>query len=112
MARTGQMAVDAAHDISLKVGDVRQEMLARLGLDPEGEKLADFSASEHAVEVSDVTPYDEIIEREAEIVAQARASGELTDDQIKALDEIEEIDKGHEARVDVIRAGMACVVRS
>jgi len=112
MARTGQMAVDAAHDISLKVGDVRQEMLARLGLDPEGEKLADFSASERADEVSDVTPYDEIIEREAEIVAQARASGELTDDQIKALDEIEEIDKGHEARVDVIRAGMACVVRS
>jgi len=112
MARTGQMAVDAAHDISIKVGDVRQEMLARLGLDPEGEKLADFSASERADDVSDVTPYDEIIEREAEIVAQARASGELTDDQIKALDEIEEIDKGHEARVDVIRAGMACVVRS
>jgi len=112
MARTGQMAVDAAHDISLKVEDVRQEMLARSGLDPEGEKLADFSASERADDVSDVTPYDEIIEREAEIVAQARASGELTDDQIKALDEIEEIDKGHEARVDVIRAGMACVVRS
>ena len=111
MARTGQMAVDAAHDISLKVGDVRQEMLARLGLDPEGEKLADFSASERADEVSDVTPYDEIIEREAEIVAQARASGELTDEQIKALDEIEEFDKSHEARVDVIRAGMACVVR-
>ena len=111
MARTGQMAVDAAHDISLKVGDVRQEMLARLGLDPEGEKLADFSASERADDVSDVTPYDEIIEREAEIVAQARASGELSEQQIKELDEIAEIDKGHEARVDVIRAGMACVVR-
>ena len=111
MARTGQMAVDAAHDISLKVEDVRQEMLARSGLDPEGEKLADFSASERADEVSDVTPYDEIIEREAEIVAQARASGELTDEQIKTLDEIEEFDKAHEARVDVIRAGMACVVR-
>ena len=111
MARTGQMAVDAAHDISIKVGDVRQEMLARLGLEPENEKLADFSASERADEVSDVTPYDEIIEREAEIVAQARASGELTDEQIKALDEIEEFDKSHEARVDVIRAGMACVVR-
>jgi len=86
-------------------------MLARSGLDPEGEKLADFSASERADEVSDVTPYDEIIEREAEIVAQARASGELTDEQIKTLDEIEEFDKAHEARVDVIRAGMACVVR-
>jgi len=112
MARTGQMAVDAAHDISLKVEDVRQEMLARSGLDPEGEKLADFSASERADDVSDVTPYDEIIEREAEIVAQARASGELSEQQIKELDEIAEIDKGHEARVDVIRAGMACVVRS
>jgi len=111
MARTGQMAVDAAHDISLKVDDVRQEMLARRALEPENEKLADFSASQRADEVSDVTPYEEIIEREAEIVAQARASGELTDEQIKALDEIEEFDKSHEARVDVIRAGMACVVR-
>ena len=53
----------------------------------------------------------EIIEREAEIVAQARASGELTDQQIKELDELEEFDKSHEARIDVIRAGMACVVR-
>ena len=111
MARTGQMAVDAAHDISLKVEDVRQEMLARMALEPENEKLADFSASQRADEVSDVTPYEEIIEREAEIVAQARASGELTDEQIKQLDELEEFDKSHEARVDVIRAGMACVVR-
>lgn len=111
MARTGELAEDAAQAIAIKVEDVRQEMLARMGLEPENEKLADFSASERADEVSDVTPYDEIIEREAEIVAQARASGELTDDQIKALDEIEEFDKSHEARVDVIRAGMACVVR-
>jgi len=111
MARTGEMVEDAAQAIAIKVDDVRQEMLARLGLEPENEKLADFSASERADEVSDVTPYDEIIEREAEIVAQARASGELTDEQIKALDEIEEFDKSHEARVDVIRAGMACVVR-
>tara|TARA_R100001463_G_scaffold94762_1_gene149385 strand:+ start:3452 stop:5266 length:1815 start_codon:yes stop_codon:yes gene_type:complete len=112
MARTGEMVEDAAQAIAIKVEDVRQEMLARLGLDPENEKLADFSASERADDVSDVTPYDEIIEREAEIVAQARASGELSEQQIKELDEIAEIDKGHEARVDVIRAGMACVVRS
>lgn len=111
MARTGELVEDAAQAIAIKVEDVRQEMLARLGLEPENEKLANFSASERADEVSDVTPYDEIIEREAEIVAQARASGELTDQQIKELDELEEFDKSHEARIDVIRAGMACVVR-
>ena len=112
MARTGEDAVDAAQAVAIKVQDVRSRMIAETTVRPEAEKLADFEASARADEVTDEIPFDEINERREQMIETARASDELTEEQIRSLEEMDEIDRNHEARVEVIQAGIRCVARS
>ena len=112
MARTGEDAVDAAQAVAIKVQDVRSRMIAETTVRPEAEKLADFEASARANEVTDDIPFDEINERREQMIETARAADELTDEQKRSLEEMDEIDRNHEARVEVIQAGIRCVARS
>jgi len=112
MARTGEDVVDAAQAISMRIEDVRSRMIAETTVQPESDRLADFDASARADETPDEIPFDEINDRREQIIEQARLSDELTKDQIRSLEEMDEIDRNHEARVEVIQAGMKCVARS
>jgi hypothetical protein len=114
MARTGEDAVDAAQAVAIKVEDVKSRMIAETSVRPEAEKLADFEASARADQVSDEIPFpiDEINERREQMIETARAADELTDEQKRSLEEMDEIDRNHEARVEVIQAGIRCVARS
>lgn len=112
MARTGEMALDAAQAVSIKVEDVRAEMMARYAMEPENDKLADFKASERAELTSDEIEFDEALGREEAILAQMREDGDLTPEQIADLDEIAAIDERVDAYRDVTEAAATCVARA
>ena len=112
MSRTGETVQEAAMEVSIKVEDVRAAMLARAAADVDNLPNIDVEASERAAEVPDEFDIEGNSQRESDIVAQARASGDLTERQIAELDAIDKLDEMHEARLEVIRAGVQCVVRT
>ena len=112
MARTGEETIDAAQAVAIKVQDVKARMIAEATVRTEAEKLADFEASARADQVTDEISFDEINERREQMIETARAADELTDEQKRSLEEMDEIDRNHEARVEVIQAGIRCVARS
>ena len=113
MARDPDLeAADALEGVSIRVEDVRAEMSARHGLNVENDPLADFDAAARFDRVGDDIELDEPIAQEEAIIAQMREDGELTPDQIKQLDEIEQIDAQAQAYVEVTEAVTVCVARS
>lgn len=95
-----------------RVMDTQAEMAARHGLDIQNDPLADFDAAARFDRVGDDIELDEPIAQEEAIIAQMREDGELTPDQIRQLDEIEQIDAQAQAYVEVTEAVTVCVARS
>lgn len=112
MARTGEDALDAAQAVSIKVEDVRAEMLARHAMEPENDRLADFNASEQAELETNTIEFDQAMGREEAILAQMREDGDLTKEQIAMLDEIAAIDEFADAYREVTEAAATCVARA
>ena len=83
-------------------------MAARHGLDIQNDPLADFDAAARFSRVGDDIELDDPIAQEEAIIAQMREDGELSPDQIKALDEIEQIDAQAQAEVGVTEAVTVC----
>jgi len=92
--------------------DTQAEMAARHGLDIQNDPFADFDAAARFDRIGDDIELDETIAQEEAIIAQMREDGELTPDQIKQLDEIEQIDAQAQAYVEVTEAVTVCVARS
>ena len=112
MARTGEDAMDAAQAVSIKIEDIRAQMMARYAMEPESDKLADFKASERAELTPDEIEFDEALGREEAILAQMREDGDLTQEQIAILDEIAAIDERVDAYREVTEAAATCVARA
>ena len=102
----------AFESVTGRVMDTQAEMAARHGLDIQNDPLADFDAAARFDRVGDDIELDEPIAQEEAIIAQMREDGELTPDQIKQLDEIEQIDAQAQAYVEVTEAVTVCVARS
>lgn len=102
----------AFESVTGRVMDTQTEMAARHGLDIQNDPLADFDAAARFDRIGDDIELDEPIAQEGAIIAQMREDGELTPDQIKQLDEIEQIDAQAQAYVEVTEAVTVCVARS
>ena len=102
----------AFESVTGRVMDTQAEMAARHGLDIQNDPLADFDAAARFDRVGDDIELDDPIAQEEAIIAQMREDGELTPDQIKQLDEIEQIDAQAQAYVEVTEAVTVCVARS
>ena len=102
----------AFESVTGRVMDTQAEMAARHGLDIQNDPLADFDAAARFDRIGDDIELDEPIAQEEAIIAQMREDGELTPDQIKQLDEIEQIDAQAQAYVEVTEAVTVCVARS
>ena len=102
----------AFESVTGRVMDTQAEMAARHGLDIQNDPLADFNAAARFDRIGDDIELDEPIAQEEAIIAQMREDGELTPDQIKQLDEIEQIDAQAQAYVEVTEAVTVCVARS
>lgn len=102
----------AFESVTGRVMDTQAEMAARHGLDIQNDPFADFDAAARFDRVGDDIELDEPIAQEEAIIAQMREDGELTPDQIRQLDEIEQIDAQAQAYVEVTEAVTVCVARS
>ena len=112
MSRSNIDATSAFESVTGRVQDMQSEMAARHGLDIQNDPLADFDAAARFDRIGDDIELDEPIAQEEAIIAQMREDGELTPDQIKQLDEIEQIDAQAQAYVEVTEAVTVCVARS
>ena len=112
MSRNNIDAMQAFEGVTGRILDTQAEMSARHGLNIEGDPLADLEAAARFDRVGDDIELDEPIAQEEAIIAQMREDGELTPDQIKQLDEIEQIDAQAQAYVEVTEAVTVCVARS
>ncbi len=112
MSRYQIDAASALSSVTGRVQDMQAEMAARHGLDIQNDPLADFDAAARFSRVGDDIELDDPIAQEEAIIAQMREDGELSPDQIKALDEIEQIDAQAQAYVEVTEAVTVCVARS
>lgn len=112
MAQNDIDVMPAFESVTGRVMDTQAEMAARHGLDIHNDPLADFDAAARFDRVGDDIELDEPIAQEEAIIAQMREDGELTPDQIKQLDEIEQIDAQAQAYVEVTEAVTVCVARS
>jgi len=112
MSRNNIDATSAFESVTGRVQDIQSEMAARHGLDIQNDPLADFDAAARFDRIGDDIELDEPIAQEEAIIAQMREDGELTPDQIKQLDEIEQIDAQAQAYVEVTEAVTVCVARS
>lgn len=112
MARTGEDLEEAIYESGMQIDRTRDELEGLYAVDPKSDPFADFEASTRIDEIEIREETDIELEQDEAIVQQLRDDNLLTEDQLRLLDEIAQIDEEIEAFTEVVNAVSTCIVRS
>lgn len=112
MAGTNKSASEVYYQTNRAIEEVRAEMSANHGLDMRNDPVADFDFAARVDAIDEDVDSDVLNDQYESMIFEMRRSDELTDEQLKELDEIEKLDAEAAAYVEVVEAATVCIARS
>ena len=116
MARTGDEIEVAAEDVQLKLYEAEAEYLSRYMSSPRADVASDVDAAQRfadeAAAIQDEFSFDAELQQSDAIIRQYQEAGDLTDDDIRAIAELQQVEETMDAYIELVQTAAICTARA
>jgi hypothetical protein len=116
MARTGDEIEVAAEDVQLKLYEAEAEYLSRYMNSPRADVASDVDAAQRfadeAAAIQDEFSFDAELQQSDAIIRQYQEAGDLTDDDIRAIAELQQVEETMDAYIELVQTAAICTARA
>ena len=116
MARTGDEIEVAAEDVQLKLYEAEADYVARQMANVRSDAVADVDAAQEIEDaingMQDEFNFDAELEQNDAIIRQYQEAGELTDDDMRVIAELQQVEETMDAYIELVETAAICTARA
>lgn len=116
MSKNNSSLEEAANDVQLKLYDFQAERLAQYGVSARADVASDVDAAQRfadeAAAIQDEFSFDAELQQSDAIIRQYQEAGDLTDDDIRTIAELQQVEETMDAYIELVQTAAICTARA